>query len=152
MAEPRDTQPQQVAAEPLPEKVMAQLTEIAALLSLTAGQYKHQSQIIKQTASAELALSRRSMVLAAGLLVALGAGIVMFWGSVLAFIGYLLFQATESVPLTAALLLALQLGMLFWCVRNMRYLAKQIGFTTTLTQLKQLLRFSAGPAGDDNVN
>jgi Flp pilus assembly protein TadB len=152
MAEPRDPQPQQTVAESLPEKVMAQLTEIAALLSLTAGEYKEQAHLTKQTARAEMALSRRSLMLAAGLLVALGAGVIMFWGSVLAFAGYLLYQATASVFLTAVLLFVLQVVMLYWCLRNMRYALKQIGFSNTLAQLKDILRFSAEPAGGDNVN
>ncbi|MBV2129403.1 hypothetical protein [Arsukibacterium indicum] len=152
MAEEREPEPKHSVNEPLPEKVMAQLTEIAALLSLTAGEYKEQAQLTKQTARAEMALSRRSLMLAAGLLVALGAGVIMFWGSVLAFAGYLLYQATASVPLTAALLFGLQIVMLFWCLRNMRYALKQVGFSNTLAQLQEILRFSTGPAGGNNVN
>lgn len=152
MAESRDTEPQQAATEPLPEKVMAQLTEIAALLSLSAEQYKQQSQITRQTASAEMALSRRSLMLAVGLLVALGAGVVMLWGSVLVFAGYLLFQATASVPLTAALLFVLQVLVLYWCLRNMRYSLKQVGFSNTIAQVKGILRFTAEPAGGNSVN
>ncbi|MDX1538933.1 hypothetical protein [Arsukibacterium sp.] len=152
MTEPRDPQPQQAATEPLPEKVMAQLTEIAALLSLTAEQYKQQTHITRQTASAEMALSRRGLMLAAGLLVVLGAGVIMFWGSILAFAGYLLYQATASIPLTAALLLGLQIVMLYWCLRNMRYSLKQVGLSNTLSQLREMFRFSAGPAGGANAD
>ena len=43
MVGPQDTEPQQAATEPLPEKVMAQLTELASLLSLSADQYKQQT-------------------------------------------------------------------------------------------------------------
>lgn len=152
MDESRDTEPQQAATEPLPEKVMAQLTEIAALLSLTAEQYKQQTELTRQTANAEMALSRRSLMLAAGLLVAVGAGVVMLWGSVLAFAGYMLYQATLSVPLTAALLFVVQLAVLYWCLRNMRYSLKQVGFSNTMSQIKAILRFSAEPAGGNSVN
>lgn len=152
MAEPREPEPQHAATEPLPERVMAQLTEIAALLSLSGDEYKEQAQLARQTARAEMALSRRSLMLAAGLLVALGAGVIMFWGSVLALAGYLLYQATASVLLTAVLLFVLQIVMLYWCLRNMRYALKQVGFSNTLAQLKDILRFSAEPAGDENVN
>ncbi|WP_213996622.1 hypothetical protein [Arsukibacterium sp.] len=152
MVESRDTEPQQAATEPLPDKVMAQLTEIVALLSLTGEQYKQQTQITRQTASTEMALSRRSLMLAAGLLVALGAGVVMLWGSVLVFAGYLLYQATASVPLTAASLFILQVAVLYWCLRNMRYSLKQVGFSNTMAQIKSILRFTAEPAGGNNVN
>lgn len=152
MAESRDTRPQPAANEPLPDKVMAQLTEIAALLSLTAEQYQQQTRLTRQTASTEMALSRRSLMLAAGLLVALGAGVVMLWGSVLVFAGYLLYQATTSVPLTAALLFVLQVAVLYWCLRNMRYSLKQVGFSNTMAQVKSIFRFTAEPAGGNNVN
>jgi hypothetical protein len=152
MGQMPDPESQQTAAEPLPEKVLAQLTEIAALLSLSVEHYQHQAQQAKQTAQAEMALSRRSLIVASALLLALGAGVIMLWGSLLVFAGYLLWQATESVPITAALLFILQLGALYWCWRNVRYLLKQVGFKHTLAQVKGLFRFSVQPAGADNVN
>lgn len=152
MVGPQDTEPQQAATEPLPEKVMAQLTELASLLSLSADQYKQQTQLTRQTASAEMALSRRGLMLAAGLLVALGAGVIMLWGSILVFAGYLLLQATSSVPLTAGVLFLFQLAFLYWCLRNMRYSLKQIGFSNTVAQVKGILRFSTETAGGDNAD
>lgn len=149
MAEPRDSEPQ-AATEPLPQQVLAQLTEIAALLSLTAEQYQQQAKLTRQTAHAELALSRRSLIIAMALLVALGAGVVMLWGSLLVFAGYALLQATDSVPLTAALLVILQLAALYWCWRNVRYLLKQVGFSHTIAQLKDMFRSHADPAGGEN--
>jgi hypothetical protein len=152
MGQMQDPESQHAAAEPLPEKVLAQLTEIAALLSLSVEHYKQQAQQAKQTAHAEMALSRRSLIVASALLVALGAGVVMLWGSLLAFAGYLLWQLTASVPLTAALLFSLQLAALYWCWHNVRYLLKQVGFKHTLAQVKGLFRFTVQPAGADNVN
>jgi protein-S-isoprenylcysteine O-methyltransferase Ste14 len=152
MDKPQDTEPQQPAAEPLPEKVMAQLTELVSLLSLSGEQYKVQAQLTKQTAIAEMALSRRSLMLAAGLLVALGAGVVMLWGSVLVFTGYLLLQVTSSVLITAGSLFLLQIAFLYWCLRNMRYSLKQIGFSNTIAQVKGIFRFSDHSSGGDSVN
>lgn len=130
--------------------VVAQLTEIAALLSLTAKQYQQQAELTRQTAHAELALSRRSLILAMALLVALGAGVVMLWGSVLVFVSYLLLQATASVALTAALMFLVQLAALYWCWRNVRYLLKQVGFSHTMAQIKGIFRFSPDPAGGNS--
>ncbi|KKO47143.1 hypothetical protein WG68_00350 [Arsukibacterium ikkense] len=152
MAESRDTEPQPASNEPLPEKVMAQLTEIAALLSLTAERYQQQAQLTRQTAQAEMALSRRSLIIAAALLVALGAGVVMLWGMLLVFAGYLLLQTLGSVPVTVAILFGLQLAALYWCWRNIRYLLKQVGFSHTLAQVKALFRFTPEPAGEEHAN
>ncbi len=150
MVDSRDNEPQSAAAESLPEQVMAQLTEIAALLSLTAEQYQQQVKLTRQTAHAEMALSRRSLIIAAALLVALGAGVVMLWGTLLVFISYLLLQATTSVPLTAALMFLVQVAALYWCWRNVRYLLKQVSFSQTLTQIKGIFKFRPDPAGGNN--
>ena len=149
MAGSGDTEPQ-AASEPLPQQVLAQLTEIAALLSLTAEQYQQQARLTRQTAQAELALSRRSLMLAVALLVALGAGSVMLWGCILVLAGYALLQVTDSVAFTGALLVILQLAALYWCWRNVRYLLKQVGFSHTIAQLRDMFASHTEAAGGKN--
>tara|TARA_R110002126_G_scaffold16527_20_gene66044 strand:+ start:664 stop:1131 length:468 start_codon:yes stop_codon:yes gene_type:complete len=151
MAESQDTESQQ-EAEPLQEKVVAQLSEIAALLSLSVEQYQQQMRLTRQTARAEMALSRRSMMVVAALLVAITGAAIILWATLLVFAGYWLMHATNSVPLTASILIVVQLAVLYWCWRSVRYVLAQVGFSHTLAQLKDMFRLSAEPAGGSNVN
>ena len=150
MAQQPHTEPDPSAADPVPENVQAKLAEIIALLSLTAEQYQQQALLTKQTARAELDLSRRSLILVAWLLVTLGAGLVMLWGILLVFVGYFLLQATESLPLTAGVLFVGQLAIMYWCWRSVHSLLKHVGFNHTFAQIKDIFRFSGASSGGDN--
>ncbi|MGI5308590.1 hypothetical protein [Rheinheimera sp. WS51] len=120
-------------------KTLDDVAEIAALASSVAQQYKEQTALVKQQAKAEWALSVKSLTLAIAILVCFGVGLVMLWASVLTLIGAALFQLFDSLLLTVAVLLVLQVIALIWCWRSMRYLFKQVGLRQTLIQVEQLL-------------
>lgn len=121
------------------EKTLDDIAEIAALASSVAQQYKLQTNLVKQQAKAEWALSVRSLTLATAILVCFGAGIIMLWGSILALIGMAMFQLLNSILAAVAILIVLQVLALIWCWRSMRYLFKQVGLKQTLNQLGELL-------------
>ncbi|MBZ9609991.1 hypothetical protein [Rheinheimera maricola] len=120
------------------EQALDQLTELAALSWSVSEHYSEQLKLTGQTAKAEWHLTGRSVAIAAGLLVCLGAGIILLWASVLALLGYLIFQATLSLSATAAVLLLLQSALLWWCWRSLGYVLSQVGFNATWQQLRRL--------------
>lgn len=69
--------------------------------------------LVEKIASAEWQLTGRSLIIAAALVVCFGAGIILFWGSILLVLGYLLFQLSHSVLITASTLVILQFILLF---------------------------------------
>ncbi|CAM3767820.1 phage holin family protein [Rheinheimera salexigens] len=119
------------------DNTLDDIAEIAALASSVAQQYKVQTDLVKQQAKAEWALSVRSLTIAAAILVCFGAGVVMLWGSVLTLIGVVLFQLFNSLIASVVILLVLQILALIWCWRSMRYLLKQVGLKRTLLQISQ---------------
>ncbi|HEX5791823.1 MAG TPA: hypothetical protein VFY01_01015, partial [Rheinheimera sp.] len=65
------------------QQTVDKLTELAALGWSVSEHYTEQIRLSGQTAKAELRLSGRSLTLAAGLIVCLGAGLVLLWCSLL---------------------------------------------------------------------
>jgi hypothetical protein len=118
------------------DNTLDDIAEIAALAGSVAQQYKQQTALVKQQAQAEWALSLRSLTLAAAILVCFGAGVIMLWASVLILIGLVLLPLLNSITVTIAILLGLQILVLIWCWRSMRYLLKQVGLRQTLIQLR----------------
>lgn len=126
-------------------KALDQLTELAALSWSVSENYSDQFKLTGQTAKAEWQLSGRSLIIAAGLVVCLGVGVILLWGSVLLLFGYVLLQATQSMPITAATLLLLQCVMLFWCWRSLKYVLTQVGFNETWQQLRRVVFAKEAP-------
>lgn len=83
-------------------------------------------------------------------MVCFGAGMILLWGSILLVLGYLLFQLSNSVIITAAALVLLQFALLLWCWRSLSYVLSQVGFAKTLQQLGLL--FFAAKAEDKNAD
>lgn len=121
------------------EQALDQLAEIAALGNSVRQTYANQLKLTGQIATAEWQLTGRSLTIAAALVVCFGAGMILLWGSVLLLLGYLLFQLTSSVVITATALLLLQFALLLWCWRSLGYVLSQAGFSNTLRQLQLLL-------------
>lgn len=118
------------------DNTLDDLAEIAALAGSVAQQYKQQTDLVKQQAQAEWALSVRSLTIAAAIWVCFGAGVIMLWASVLTLIGLVLLPLLNSMLATIAILLGLQILALIWCWRSMHYLLKQVGMKQTLIQLR----------------
>jgi hypothetical protein len=121
------------------ELAMEQLAEIAALGSSVKQTYISQLKQTGKIATAEWQLTGRSLLIAAALIVCFGAGIILFWGSILLVLGYVLFQLSSSVLVTATTLVLLQFALLFWCWRSLGYVLSQVGFSHTWRQLRLLL-------------
>jgi len=121
------------------EQALAQLAELAALGNSVKQAYASQLKLTGQIATAEWQLTGRSLTIAAALVVCFGAGMILLWGSILAVLGYLLFQLSGSVAMTASALLLLQFAVLFWCWRSLTYALSQAGFSNTWRQLQWLL-------------
>ncbi|MEH8020168.1 MULTISPECIES: hypothetical protein [Rheinheimera] len=130
------------AAQPknMAEQAFEQLTELAAISWSVTANYTEQVKLTGQTANAEWQLSSRSLVIAAALIVFFGAGLILLWGSILLLLGYLLFQATMSLAITAVALFVLQFGALLWCWRSLAYVLKQVGFKQTWRHIRRMLR------------
>lgn len=128
---------------------LEQLTELTALSQSAATRYAEQVKLSGQMAKAELRLTGRSLTVAAGLIVCLGAGLVLLWGSVLLGLGYLVFQFSGSLAITATTLLLLQFAVLYWCWRSLDYVLSQVGFSQTWRQLKRLLLATEEPGNAD---
>lgn len=126
------------------EQALDQLAEIAALGNSVKQAYVSQLKLTGQIATAEWQLTGRSLTIAAALVVCFGAGLILLWGSILLVLGYLLFQLSSSVLVTAGALVLLQFGLLYWCWRSLGYVLSQVGFSNTLQQLR-LLFFAAKP-------
>lgn len=120
------------------EQAMDQLAEIAALGNSVKQTYTSQLKQTGKIATAEWQLTGRSLLIAAALVVCFGAGIILFWGSILLLLGYVLFQLSGSVLVTATILIVLQSALLFWCWRSLGYVLSQVGFSHTWRQLRLL--------------
>lgn len=140
------------AAQPknMAEQAYEQLTELAAISWSVSANYTEQIKLTGQTANAEWQLSSRSLVIAAALIVFFGAGLILLWGSILLLVGYLLFQATMSLPITAAALLLLQFAGLLWCWRSLGYVLKQVGFKQTWRHIRRMLQVKDKEAANAN--
>lgn len=121
------------------EQAVDQLAEIAALGNSVKQAYVSQLKLTGQIATAEWQLTGRSLTIAAALVVCFGAGLILLWGSTLLLLGYLIFQLSSSVWITATALLLLQFALLFWCWRSLGYVLSQAGFSNTWRQLQMLL-------------
>lgn len=104
--------------------------------------YKAQSGLCKNIAQAEWRLSTRSLALIVILLVSFAGGLVLLWAGLLATLGLAVFAFSESVWLTAALLIGLQLLCLVWIWKNIGYISSKIGFSKTSRSIKQLLNIN----------
>lgn len=137
-------QPVSAALSQSAEQALDQLAHLAALGNSVKQAYADQLKLTGQIAKAEWQLSGRSLTIAAALIVCFGAGLILLWGSILLVLGYLLFQLSSSVLITAGALVLLQFGLLYWCWRSLGYVLSQVGFSNTLQQLR-LLFFAAKP-------
>ena len=137
-------QPVSAALNQSADQALDQLAHLAALGHSVKQAYASQLKLTGQIASAEWQLTGRSLTIAAALVVCFGASLILLWGSILLLLGYLLFQISSSVLITAAALVLLQFGLLFWCWRSLGYVLSQAGFSNTLQQLR-LLFFAAKP-------
>lgn len=126
-----------------PQQLTQQLTELAALGWSVSELYVAQLKLAANTAKAEWQLSGRSLLIAAALLVCFGAGVVLLWAGCLTLLGILLWQTSQSLTVTAATLIILQLILLWWCWRSLAYVLTQVGFTQSWRQLRRLLGRSA---------
>ncbi len=143
-------QPASAALSQSAEQALDQLAHLAALGHSVKEAYAGQLKQTGQIAKAEWQLSGRSLTIAAALVVCFGAGLILLWGSILLVLGYLLFQLSSSILVTAGALVLLQFGLLYWCWRSLGYVLSQVGFSNTLQQLR-LLFFAAKPE-DKNAN
>ncbi|MDR6981552.1 hypothetical protein J2X32_000160 [Rheinheimera pacifica] len=125
--------------KPVVEEALDQLAEMAALSWSVKQRYLGQVKLAGQTAKAEWQLTGRSLTVAAALVVCFGAGMILLWGTILLLLGAVLMHFTASLPITAAALLLLQFGVLFWCWRSLGYVLSQAGFSNTCLQLRRLL-------------
>lgn len=121
------------------EQAIEQLAQIAALSSSVKQAYISQLKLAGKIATAEWQLTGRSLLIAAALVVCFGAGIILFWGSSLLLLGYLLFQLSSSLLITVTALVMLQFVLLLWCWRSLGYILSQAGFSNTWRQLRLLL-------------
>ncbi len=135
-AAPQDSPPKQNSRA---EQALDQLTELAALSWSVTSHYTEQIKLTGETAKAEWQLSGRSLTLAAAIIVCFGAGVILLWGSILLVLGYVIFQLTSSLAISAAALLLLQFGLLLWCWRSLGYVLSQVGFQQTWQQMQRLL-------------
>ena len=131
----------QAALNKAADQALDQLAEIAALSHSMTQTYFGQVKLTEQIATAEWQLTGRSLTIAAALMVCFGAGIILLWGSILVLMGYLVFQLSHSLVISAAVSLFLQVALLFWCWRSLGYVLSHVGFAKTWLQL-QLLFFS----------
>jgi hypothetical protein len=141
---PEQPLPPQAALNQTAEQAIDQLAQMAAVGHSIKQAYAAQLQLTEQIATAEWQLTGRSLTIAAALVVCFGAGLILLWGSILVLFGYLLFQLSSSVLITAAALVLLQFALLLWCWRSLSYVLSQVGFSNTVQQLRFLL-FSAKP-------
>ncbi|MDX5407546.1 MAG: hypothetical protein LPK11_10990 [Chromatiaceae bacterium] len=123
-------------------KALDDITALAALGWSVSELYVAQLKLAGKTAKAEWQLSGRSLLLAAALLVCFGAGLVLLWAGCLMLLGVLLWQASQSLTVTAATLITLQLILLWWCWRSLAYVLAQVGFTQSWRQLRRLFGHS----------
>ena len=131
-------QPVSAALSQKADQALDQLTHLAALAQSVRQAYSSQLKLTGQIATAEWQLTGRSLTMAAALVVCFGAGLILLWGSILVVLGYLLFQLSGSVVITAVALVLLQSGLLVWCWRSLGFLLSQAGFANTLQQLRLL--------------
>jgi len=130
-------------------KATEQITEMAALSWSVSERYAEQIKLSGQTAKAELKLTGRSLTIAAGLIVCLGAGLILLWFSLLLALGYLIFHYSGSLLLSSSVLLLMQCAVLYWCWRSLDYVLSQVGFAETWRQLKRLLLKAEGASDVD---
>ncbi len=134
-------QPVSAALSQKAEQALDQLAYLAALAQSVRQAYSAQLKLTGQIATAEWQLTGRSLTIAAALVVCFGAGLILLWGSILVVLGYLLFQLSGSVVITAFALVLLQSGLLVWCWRSLGYVLSQAGFLNTIRQIRSLLFF-----------
>lgn len=101
--------------------------------------YRQQAGTCKELARAEWRLSTRSLALTIILLVSFAGGLVLLWAGLLATIGLAIFSFSQSIWLSAACLIILQLLCLVWLWKNIGYISEKIGFDKTARSIKQLL-------------
>ncbi len=133
-------------------KALDDITALAALGWSVSELYVAQLKLAGKTAKAEWQLSGRSLLLAAALLVCFGAGIVLLWAGCLTLLGFLLWQASQSLTVTAATLIILQLILLWWCWRSLAYVLTQVGFTQSWRQLRRLFGRSAQAGSNQDTH
>lgn len=104
--------------------------------------YRQQAGICRKVAAAEWRLSTRSLALTIILLVSFAGGLVLLWAGLLATIGLAIFAASQSIWLSAASLIALQLLCLAWLWKNIGHISNKIGFDKTSRSIKQLLNIN----------
>jgi len=142
------------AAQPEADKAVLQtavdqITEMAALSWSVSERYAEQIKLSGLTAKAELKLTGRSLTIAAGLIVCLGAGLILLWFSLLLVLGFLIFHFSGSLMLSGAILLVMQFAVLYWCWRSLDYVLSQVGFGETWRQLKRVLLKAEGASDAD---
>jgi hypothetical protein len=115
-----------------------QLTELAAISWSISENYAEQIKLTGQLAKAEWRLSERSVIVAAVLALCFAIGLTLLWSGGMLLLAYLLLQFSASVMATAAVLLLVQIGLVFWCWRSLLYVLSQIGFNQTWQQFKRL--------------
>lgn len=125
-------------------QTLDQLTELAAISWSISENYAEQIKLTGQLAEAEWQLSGRSVAVAAVLAVCFAVGLTLLWSGLMLILAYLLLQFTASVMATAAVLLLLQMALVFWCWRSLHYVLSQVGFGQTWQQIKRLFSQTAG--------
>ncbi len=116
---------------------VAKLADYAAQLK---DDYHQQGKLTHQLAIAEWKLSLRSLALITILLGCFASGLVLLWVGFLGIVGFATFDLFSSIWLSITVVISLQILCLIWLWRNAVYLSKKIGFTKTLSSLKQLLK------------
>lgn len=115
----------------------AKLADYAAQLK---DDFHQQGKLTHQLAIAEWKLSLRSLALITIMLGCFASGLVLLWVGFLSIIGYATFDLFNSVWLSIAVVISLQILCLVWLWRNAVYLSNKIGFSKTLNSIKQLLK------------
>ncbi|MEO3680376.1 hypothetical protein [Rheinheimera fenheensis] len=124
-------------------KALDDITALAALGWSVAELYVAQLKLAGKTAKAEWQLTGRSLLIGAALLVCFGAGVILLWAGTLTLLGMLLWQVSQSITVTAATLIILQLALLWWCWHSLAYVLTQVGFTQSWRQLRRIFVRSA---------
>ncbi|NMM41457.1 hypothetical protein [Pseudoalteromonas arctica] len=143
--DPKDKQHQ--AADPAPHSA-DQWQDHLAKLSQYGEQlyqdYRQQTGICKELASAEWRLSTRSLALTIILLVSFAGGLVLLWAGLLITLGFVIFTFSQSIWFRAICLTGLQLLCLMWLWKNIGYISSKVGFDKTAHSIKQLLNINRG--------
>lgn len=135
---PEQPAPSQAALHNAADQALDQLAQIAALSSSVKQAYVNQLKLTGQIATAEWHLTGRSLTIAATLVVCFGAGMILLWGGILVLMGYVIFQLSGSLIVSALALILVQVMLLLWCWRSLGYVLSQAGFSNTWQQLRLL--------------